>query len=130
MIAIVHSRVGVLTAMLCALAGFAMASTGGGILFPADASVPLTVRAFAWRVIETRCNFQRHELGQRSFWAHDVRTSRVDGTVAYSIRVLSDLDWKKTEPPATVEMVVVDDGGRLRLASLNATFAVCASAPD
>jgi hypothetical protein len=57
------------------------------------------VQAFAWRVIETRCNYQAYELDQRSFWAYDTRVSSADGGVVYSISVVSDLTWKKTDPP-------------------------------
>lgn len=110
--------------MLCALAGFTTVPTGG-ILFSTDSHVPLPVQAFAWRVIEAGCSFQRHELGQRSFWAHDARARRVDGTVVYSIDILSELTWQRSDPPVQVAMVVVDDGERLRLADLRSTFITC-----
>ena len=82
------------------------------------------MQEFAWRVIETHCNYQSYEREQRSFWAYDARTSRVGGGVAYSIGVLSELPWKKTEPPATIQMTIVDDGS-LRLTALQSTFGVC-----
>jgi hypothetical protein len=56
---------------LCALAGFSAAPIDSGILFPGDAAVPRSVREFAWRVIETSCNYQSYERMQRSFWAYD-----------------------------------------------------------
>lgn len=118
-----------LAATLCALAGFTTAPTGGRILFTRDAGVPLPAQAFAWRVIETRCNFQRHELAQRSFWAHDVRASAGDGTVFYSIKILSDLAWKKTSPPVTLEMVLAADGDHIRLTALRSSFIVCTLPP-
>jgi hypothetical protein len=115
----------VLSAILCALAGFGPGPSGSRILFARDPPVPRSVQAFAWRVIETRCDYQAYEREQRSFWAYDTRVSRAGGGVVYSISVLSELAWKKTDPPATIEMVVVDDGG-LRLAALRSSFIVCA----
>ena len=108
------------------LAGFSPVPPG--ILFPRDSGVPRPVQAFAWRVIETHCNYQSYEREQRSFWAYDTRASRVDGGVAYSIGVLSELAWKKKEPPALIEMTIVDDGG-LRLTALKSTFVVCGIQP-
>jgi hypothetical protein len=118
-------RVVLLVPALCALTGFTAVSAGGAILFAADADVPPTVRAFAWRVIETRCNFQRHELGQHWFWAHDARTSTVDGGAVYSIKIVSELPWRKTDPPAILEMVLADDGRGLRLTALDSAFITC-----
>jgi hypothetical protein len=114
-----------LALMLCALAGFSAASVDARILFAADTAVPRSVQEFAWRVIETRCNYPPYERGQRSFWAFDARARRVDAGVVYSINVLSELTRKKTEPPAVIEMTVVDDGG-VRLTALKASFVVCA----
>jgi len=91
-----------------AASGFTVTPAGGGILFAANSNVPPAVRDFAWRVIETRCEFQRHEVDQRSFWAYDARTRNVGSAVVYSIRILSELTWKKTEPPATFEVVVAN----------------------
>lgn len=119
----------ILTPVICALAGFTTAPAGGRILFTRDAGLPLPAQAFAWRVIETHCNFQRHELEQRSFWAHDVRASTRDGTVVYSIKILSDLAWKKANPPVTLEMVLAADGHRIRLTALRSSFIVCTLPP-
>jgi hypothetical protein len=83
------------------------------------------VREFAWRVIETRCNYQPYERTERSFWAYDAKARSVGGSVVYSISILSELMWKKTDPPAVIEMTVVDDG-RIRLTALNSSFVVCA----
>ena len=55
-----------------------------------------------------------------------METSRSGTTVAYSIHIVSDLRWKKTEPPSTIDMTVVDDGS-MRLTSLKSTFVVCES---
>src|SRR4029453_18966504 len=115
-----------LVTMLYALAGFAAAPIDSRILFPDDATVPRSVQEFAWRVIETRCNYQSYERGQRSFWAYDAQARRVGAGVVYSIGILSDLPWKKTEPPAVIEMTVVDDG-HLRLTALKSSFVVCTS---
>jgi hypothetical protein len=110
---------------LCALAGFSTAPIDSRILFPGDAAVPRSVREFAWRVIETRCNYQPFERTERSFWAYDAKARSVGGSVVYSISILSELMWKKTDPPAVIEMTVVDDG-RIRLTALNSSFVVCA----
>ena len=90
--------------------------------------MPRPVQEFAWRVIETRCGYQSYERERRSFWAYDARASRIDGGVAYSIDVLSEIPWKTTAPPALIQMTIVDDGG-LRLTALTSTFVVCAIQP-
>jgi hypothetical protein len=111
--------------MLCALAGFSVAPVDAWVMFAGDSAVPPSVQEFAWRVIETRCNFQSHERRQRSFWAYDARARRTDAGVVYSINVVSDVAWRKTAPPAFIEMTVVDDGG-VRLTGLKASFITCA----
>jgi len=116
---------GVLMPMFLAISGFTFTPTAGGILFAPDANIPPAVQAFAWRVIATRCDFQRHELEQRSFWAYDAHTRNVDGAVVYSIGILSELTWKRTAPPATLEIVLAQDGDRLRLRSLTSSFIRC-----
>src|SRR5215813_8833803 len=99
--------------ILCALVGFAPVPYGSKILF-------------AWRVIETHCNYQRYELEQRSFWAYDTHATELDGTVAYSIKIISELSWQKSEPPAFIEMTIVRAGG-VRLTALKSTFVSCAA---
>jgi hypothetical protein len=118
-----------LALMLCVFAGFAPVPADSRIMFSGDARVPRPVREFAWRVIETRCNYQRYELDQRSFWAYDTHATTVDGAVAYSIKILSEIPWKKTEPPAFIEMTIVTDPS-VRLAALRSSFVQCAAAPD
>src|SRR5215831_5818859 len=113
-----------LALILCALAGFASVPTSSRILFAGNYDVPRSVQEFAWWVIETRCNYQAYEREQRSFWAFAAAARRVDGDLVYSIDVLSELTWRKAEPPAVIEMTVVDDGG-IRLAALRSTFVVC-----
>ena len=115
-----------LISMLCATAGFAPGPTGSRILFAGGSAVPHSVRAFAWRVIETRCSYQAHEREQRSFWAYDTRARRVGAEVVYSIHIVSELSWKKSEPPAFIDMTVVDDGD-VRLTALRSTFIACAA---
>jgi len=115
-----------LVTMLCALAGLAATPIDSRILFHRNAPVPRSVQEFAWRVIETRCNYQSYEREQRSFWAYDAQARRVGAGVVYSISILSELPWKKTEPPAVIEMTIVDDG-RVRLTALKSSFVVCAS---
>ena len=119
-------RLVMLVPLLCGLAGFAAVPSDSRILFTRDTAVPPSVQEFAWRVIETRCNYQRYERDQRSFWAYDAQARKVDAGVAYSINILSELTRKSTEPPAVIEMTIVDDG-RLRLTALKSSFVVCAS---
>lgn len=115
-----------LVAILCAVAGFAAVPVDDSkILFARDTIVPRPVQEFAWRLIATRCNYQRHEREERSFSAYNTQARKVDAGVAYSISILSELPWKKTEPPAVIEMTIVDDG-RLRLTALKSSFVVCA----
>jgi hypothetical protein len=114
-----------LVPMLCALTGFAAIPIGSRLLFPGGTVVPRSVQEFAWRVIETRCNYQADERERRLFWAYGVRTSRIGADVVYSINILSDLPWMRADPPAIIEMTVVDDG-RLRLTALRSSFVACA----
>lgn len=86
------------------------------------------MQEFAWRVIETRCSYQSYERERRSFWAYDAQARRVGGGVAYSIDIVSEIPWEKTEPPAHIQMTIVDDGS-LRLTALKSTFVVCGSQP-
>ena len=115
-----------LVPMLWAVTGFATAPIGSRILFAGGSRVPPAVQAFAWQVIETRCNYQRYEREQRSFWAYDVRIRRTGTDVIYSINILSDLAWEKTDPPAIIEMTVVDDWG-VRLTTLRSSLVLCGS---
>ena len=113
-----------LVPVLCALAGFATIPLESRILFSRGAPVPPAVQRFAWQVIETRCNYQSFERNQRSFWASEARASAIDGQSVYSIRVVSELSWKKTEPHAAIDMTIVDDG-RLQLTALTSSFVTC-----
>ena len=113
-----------LALILCALAGFKSGVTDARILFPIRTDVPRKVQEFAWRVIETRCNFLQYELWQRSFWAYDARATRVDPAVVYSIKIRSDVTWRQWEPSAFIEMTVLDDGA-LRLTALKSSFITC-----
>jgi len=105
--------------------GLASAATGSPILFAGTTSVPRAAQEFAWRVIETRCNYQAYEREQRTFWAYRTRAARSEAGIAYSIDILSEVPWRKSLPPNVIEMTIVDDGG-LRLTSLKSSFAVCA----
>jgi hypothetical protein len=111
--------------LLCALAGFSAAPVDSPILFAGGTNVPRPVQQFAWRVIETRCNYQRYELEQRRFWAYDAEAKKIDAGVAYSIKILSET-WRKTEPPAFIEMTIEADGAT-RLTALRSSFVVCAA---
>jgi len=126
-VSVVVRRMVALALTACALAGFA-APGDSRILFARDTPVPGPVQAFAWRVIETHCNYQQFEREQRSFWAFQTQASRVDGRVVYSINILSDLTWKKSDPPAVIEMTVVDDGA-MRLTALKSSFVGCTLYP-
>lgn len=55
--------------------------------------------------------------------AYDVKTRKAGPGVIYSISILSELPWKKTDPYGFIEMTVVDDGG-LRLSALKSSFVV------
>jgi len=128
---VTHPRVVRRTAMLAltlwASAGFA-APSDSKILFAHDTPVPPSVQNFAWRVIETRCSYQSFEREQRSFWAFRTHASRIAERVIYSINIVSTLTWKKTEPPAIIEMTVVDDGG-MQLTALHSSFIACTLPP-
>jgi len=116
-------RMAVLMPVMCAaLASRAFADTG--ILFARTTAVPPPIRAFAWHVIETRCNYQSFERQQRWFWAYDTKASQTAAGVVYSISVLSERSWKKTDPPAMIEMTIVDDGD-MRLTALRSSFITC-----
>ena len=118
-----------LVPVLCVLGGFAAARVESRIQFAGDTTVPRSVQGFAWRVIETHCNYQPFELEQRSFWAYSAQARRGDAGIVYSIDVLSELPWKKTEPPAIIQMTVIDDG-RMRLTALKSSFVVCEAQPS
>lgn len=111
-------------AILSAEAGLAAVPTDSRILFARDTAVPRAVQEFAWRVIETRCAYQSYERQQRSFWAYDAHVRKVDDGLSYSISIVSDLTWKKTETSAFIAMTIVDNG-RLRLASLKSSVIAC-----
>jgi hypothetical protein len=113
-----------LVSIVWSLAGFAPAPYRSPILFPAGTDVPRPVQELAWRIIETRCSYQRFELEQRTFWAYDTRATKVDAGIVYSIKILSERQWNKSEPPALIEMTIVEDG-RLRLTALRSTFVEC-----
>lgn len=118
-------RIATLALLLCALAGLRVAPADARILFAIGSDVPRTVQDFAWRVIETRCNFHQYELWHRSFWAYDARARRVDAAVVYSIRILSEVTWRKGEPPAFIDMTLLGDES-LRLMTLKSSFITCA----
>jgi len=117
-------RLACLAPIFCALAGFASIPLDSPIQFSRGTPVPRPVQAFAWRVIKQHCAYQSHELSQRSFWAADARARAAPGETVYSIRVLSEVGWMKTDPVDVIEMTIVDDG-RLRLATLTSSFITC-----
>jgi hypothetical protein len=110
--------------MLCALATFSSSCADVAVLFSRGAPVPQSVQRFTGRVIAERCKYQTHERAQRSFWAYQARARTVDGDVAYSISIVSERTWNKTEPAAYIEMTIVDDG-QLRLTALRSSFISC-----
>jgi hypothetical protein len=113
-----------LAAMLCALAGFSAVGSDPPILFSRDAPVPRSVQHFAGRAIAERCNYQSYERAQRSFWAYHSRARAVDRDVTYSISIVSERMWNKTELAAYIQMTIVDDG-QLRLTALTSSFIRC-----
>jgi hypothetical protein len=54
-----------------------------------------------------------------------VRARSAGSGIIYSINILSDLTWNKTEPPAMIKMTLIDDGG-MQLMALDSSFVVCA----
>lgn len=120
----VRGPVASLVPLLAALASFAASPSASRIAFPGDSAIPRSVQEFAWRVIETRCNYQAYDRARRSFWAYDARARRVPAGVVYSIHILSDLPWKKSESPALINLTIVDDG-HLVLTALTSSFVVC-----
>lgn len=94
------------------------------IMFARDSAIPRPVQEFAWRVIETRCDYQGYERGQRTFWAYHTQAQKLDAGLAYSIEILSERSWKKSEPPAIIQMTILDDG-RLHVIGLSSTFVGC-----
>ena len=116
-----------LALIVSAWAGLACAATGSRIQFSGTTSVPRAAQEFAWRVIETRCNYQSYEREQRTFWAYRTTATRSDVGTAYSIGIVSEVPWRKALPPNIIEMTIVDDGG-LRLTSLKSSFVVCVPA--
>jgi hypothetical protein len=120
----VVQRLASLVPLLFVFAAVSASPTDSKILFPRGVTVPRPVQEFAWKVIETRCNYQAHEREQRSFWAYDAHVKNVDAGTAYSISIVSELTWKKTEPPAVIEMTILHDG-LIRLTALKSSFVVC-----
>jgi hypothetical protein len=110
--------------LFCALAGFSSSPRESRILFSRGTPVPPPVQEFAWRVIQSRCNYQSYEREQRVFWASDARAVKGDGGIVYSIHVLSELSGQQREPAGVIDMTIVDDG-RLRLTALRSSFVVC-----
>src|SRR4030095_1739387 len=94
------------------------------VQFPPAPPVPRPVQAFAWEVIARRCAYQAYELSQRSFWASDARARADAGGTIYSLRVLSEVAWEKTEPISWMEMTTAA-GGRLRRVALTSSFVTC-----
>jgi hypothetical protein len=84
-----------LGALLCASASLAAPLYDSRILFAAKTPVPRPVQEFAWRVIETRCNYPSHERAQRSLFAYDARATRVGAAVVYSISIPADVTWRR-----------------------------------
>ena len=119
------AKIGAFALLLCAASGSSTAWPHAKILFPRNTPVPPSVQAFAWQVIETHCNYLGYEREERSFWAYDTRATTVSAETVYSLRILSELSWKKTEPPASIDMAVALQDGQMRLAALTSTFVVC-----
>jgi hypothetical protein len=113
-----------LAATLCAVVALSSVCADSAILFSRGTPVPRSVQRFAGLVIAERCNYQAYERTQRSFWAYQTRARRVDGNVAYSISIVAERMWMKTEPAAYIEMTIVDDG-QLRLTALRSSFISC-----
>jgi hypothetical protein len=114
----------IVCAIAWAVAGLSATPAAAEILFARGSAVPPAVQEFAWHAIETRCDHQAFERAQRSFWAYRTRAERVDGATVYSIQIVSEVGWRRADPPAFVEMTVADEGA-LRLAALRSSFIRC-----
>jgi len=122
------ARIAMMAILLSALAGSPAVGLDSRILFARGTPVPGPVQQFAWRVIEERCDYQSFERIQRSFWAYDARAHAVEEGTAYTIKIVSDLAWKKTEPSAYIDMTILADR-RLRLTALTSSFIDCSLSP-
>jgi hypothetical protein len=109
---------------LCALAASPANGVDSTLMFARGTPVPSAVQQFAWRVIEERCHYQSFERRQRSFWAYDSQARPTSEGMRYSIKIVSDVPWKKTEPSAYIEMTIVGDG-HLRLTALRSSLIDC-----
>jgi hypothetical protein len=118
------TRIALVAGVLFALAASPAAGLDSRLLFARGAPVPPAVQQFAWRVIEERCQYQSFERRQRSFWAYEASAHAAQEGTVYSIRIVSDVAWKKTEPSAYIEMTIVADGG-LRLTALESSLVAC-----
>jgi hypothetical protein len=114
--------------LLGASAGVAAVPSLSKIVFGGRTSVPPAVQEFAWQVITTRCDYQAWDRKQRSFSAYDVTTRTLEAGVSYSINIMTIVPWQQKEPPAFIEMTIVDDG-RPRLTALKSSFVQCTPAP-
>ena len=94
------------------------------ILFGGGTAVPRPVQELAWHVIEARCDYQSWERKERSFFFARVKATNVGAGIVYAITITSDEPWDQEEPPAFVDMTIVDDGG-LRLTALTSSFVDC-----
>ena len=113
-----------LVSALCALAGSTAIASDSKLMFAGGTAVPAVVQQFAWRVIEERCRYQWFERRQRAFWAYDAEARETNEGTVYSIKIVSEVTWKKTEPSSYIEMVIVADG-QLRLTALRSSSIEC-----
>ncbi len=118
------ARITIVVVPLCGPAGSPAVALDSPILFARGAPVPKAVQQFAWWVIEERCDYQSWERAQRSFWAYDTSARAQDEGTVYSIRILSDVAWKKTEPTAYIDMTIVADR-QIRLTALTSSIIGC-----
>ena len=80
------------------------------------------VRGGATRLGERCTVFMERDV---TGWMHKGETvPHLVAGLAYSIEILSERSWKKSEPPATIQMTILDDG-RLHVIGLSSTFVGC-----
>ena len=113
-----------LASALCAVAASPAVAAASDLMFAGGTGVPAVVQQFAWRVIQERCRYQWFERRQRAFWAYDAETRETNEGTVYSIKIVSEVTWKKTEPSSYIEMVIVADG-QLRLTALRSSSIEC-----
>ncbi|HEX7788082.1 MAG TPA: hypothetical protein VF653_17825 [Methylomirabilota bacterium] len=113
-----------LASALCAVAASPAVAAASDLMFAGGTGVPAVVQQFAWRAIQERCRYQAFERRQRAFWAYDAQVRETKEGTLYSIKIVSDVTWKKTEPASYIEIAIVADRN-LQLTALRSSSIEC-----